>query len=99
MRNDLPRPLGQAWLLFAVAGGASLLDRLFDRLTGFTGAFLNAPQQLLAHSFGILEIVVGQLGPLLLQFSLGDVPVALDFEFCHDGSFVSKHPPARHPLC
>jgi hypothetical protein len=31
-----------------------------------------------------LEIAIRELGPLLLQLAFGDVPVAFDFECCHN---------------
>ena len=69
--------------LFTAAGRAVFLDRLFDSLTGFAGALLNAPQQLLLLAFHELEVVFSELGPLLFEFALGDVPVAFDFKFGH----------------
>ena len=65
--------------LFA-ATGRGFLESLLDRFTGFASALLNAAQQLVVLAFGELEIVVRELGPLLFQLALGDVPVALDFE-------------------
>ena len=56
------------------------LDRFFDRFTGFAGALLYPAKQFVALAFGILEIVIRELGPLLLQLAFGDVPVAFDFE-------------------
>jgi hypothetical protein len=73
--------------LFAAAGRGGFLDRLFDRFTGFSGALLNPANQFFLLAFGILEIVIRELGPLLLQLALGDVPVALDFEFIHGALF------------
>jgi hypothetical protein len=32
-----------------------------------------------------LEIVVRELRPFLFELALGDVPVAFDFECCHNG--------------
>jgi hypothetical protein len=61
------------------AAGGSFLDGLFDRFTGFASALLNAAQQFIVFAFGALEIVIRELGPLLFQLTLGDVPVALDF--------------------
>src|ERR1035441_7390281 len=69
--------------LFAAAGGAGFLDGFLDRFTGFAGALLNAAQQFFLLAFGELEIVIRELGPLLLQLTLGDVPVAFDFKCAH----------------
>jgi hypothetical protein len=73
--------------LFAAAGGAGILDGLFDRFPGFTGALLNPSNKFFLLAFGELEIVIRELGPLLFQLALGDVPVALNFEFIHNNSF------------
>jgi hypothetical protein len=68
--------------LLAAAGG-SFVDGLFDRFPGFAGALLDAAQQYILFAFDELEIVIRELGPLLLQLAFGDVPVAFDFEFSH----------------
>src|ERR1035437_690822 len=69
--------------LFAAAGGAGFLERLFDRFAGFAGALLNPANKFFLLAFGILEIVIRELGPLLFQLALGNVPVAFDFKFVH----------------
>jgi hypothetical protein len=71
------------------AAGRGFLDGLFDRLTGFAGALLNAAIEFFVFAFSELKIVIRELGPLLLQLAFGDVPVALDFEFCHNVSLCS----------
>jgi hypothetical protein len=40
----------------------------------------------------VLEIVICELGPLLFQLALGDIPVAFDFECVHSSSFCSWFP-------
>jgi hypothetical protein len=40
---------------------------------------------------GVLEIVIGEGGPLLFQLAFGDVPVAFDFEFVH-GVILQRGP-------
>src|ERR1035437_9983315 len=60
-------------------GGAGFLDRLFDRLAGFAGALLNPANKFFLLACGVLEIVIRELSPLLLQLAFGDVPVAFDF--------------------
>ena len=72
--------------LFAAAG-RGFLDGLFDRFAGFAGALLNAAQQFILLAFGELKIVIRELGSLLFQLALGDVPVALDFECVHGALF------------
>jgi hypothetical protein len=72
--------------LIATAGGADFLDGLFDRFPGLAGAFLNPAQQFILPAVNVLQIVIRELGPLLFQLALGDVPVALDFECVHIGS-------------
>jgi hypothetical protein len=73
--------------LFAAAAGRGFLDGLFDRFPGFAGALLNLAQQFIVLAFGELEIVIRELGPLLLQLAFGNVPVAFDFEFAHIALF------------
>ena len=73
--------------LFAAAGGAGFLKRLFDRFPGFAGALLNPANKFFLLAFGVLEIAIRELGPLLFQLALGDVPVAFNFEFVHNNSF------------
>jgi hypothetical protein len=70
--------------LLAAAGGAGFLERLLDRFAGFPGALLNPADQFFLLAFGVLEIVIRELGPFLFQFALGDVPVAFDFECSHN---------------
>src|ERR1019366_1167511 len=75
--------------LLAAARGAGFLEHLLDRLAGFPGALLNPANKFFLLAFGVLEIVIRELGPLLFQLALGDVPVAFDFECSHNdcGSF------------
>src|ERR1017187_979723 len=73
--------------LLAAAGGAGFLERLLNRFAGFAGALLNPANKLFLLAFGVLEIVIRELGPLLFQLALGDVPVAFNFEFVHNNSF------------
>jgi hypothetical protein len=70
-------------LLVATAGAASFLDGFLDCFTGFTCALLNPAHKFFLLAFGELEIVVRELGPLLFQLALGDVPVAFDFKCVH----------------
>jgi hypothetical protein len=70
--------------LLAAARGAGFLEHLLDRLAGFPGALLNPANKFFLLAFGVLEIVIRELGPFLFQLALGDVPVAFDFEFSHN---------------
>src|ERR1035437_5896046 len=85
--------ISRAWLaaptgsLFATAGGAGFLDRLFDCFAGCARALLNPANQFFLLAFDVLEIVIRELGPFLFQLALGDVPVAFDFEFGHNSLF------------
>jgi hypothetical protein len=72
------------------AAGRGFLYGLFDHFTGFAGALLNAAQKFIVLAFGELEIVIRELGPLLLQLTFGDVPVAFDFEFVHNTLFCFR---------
>ena len=60
-----------------------LLDGLFDCLKAFAGRLLDPAEQFLLFSLNVLEIVVRQLRPFLFQLTLGDVPVAFNFECAH----------------
>jgi len=75
--------------LFA-ATGRGFLESLLDRFSGFASALLNAAQQLVVLALGELEIVIRELGPLLFQLALGDVPVAFAFECVHNDSLVLR---------
>jgi hypothetical protein len=70
--------------LVAAAGGAGFLQRLLDRFAGFPGTLLDPANKFFLLAFGVLEIVIRELGPFLFQLALGDVPVAFDFEFSHN---------------
>src|ERR1035438_5703711 len=70
--------------LLAAAGGAGFLERLLNRFAGFPGALLNPANKLFLLAFGVLEIVIRELGPLLFQLAFGDVPVAFDFKCVHN---------------
>jgi hypothetical protein len=59
------------------------LDGLFNHLAGFAGGLLNPTEQFLLFTRDVLEIVIRQLGPLLFQLALGNVPSAFDFECVH----------------
>src|SRR5664279_4976379 len=73
--------------LLAAARGAGFLEHLLDRLAGFPGALLNPANKFFLLAFGVLEIVIRELGPFLFQLALGDVPVAFDFECSHNSCF------------
>jgi hypothetical protein len=75
--------------LRAAAGGARFLHSFFDGFTGFAGALLNPANQLVLLALDELEIIIGELGPLLLELALGDVPVAFDFECIHICIYLS----------
>src|ERR1019366_9120823 len=70
--------------LLAAARGAGFLEHLLDRLAGFPGALLNPANQFFLLAFGVLQIVIRELGPFLFQLALGDVPVAFDFKCSHN---------------
>jgi hypothetical protein len=84
--DSLPQFARAVGSLFAAAGGAGFLDSLFDRFAGFARALLNPANQFFLLAFGVLEIVIRELGPLLFQLAFGDVPVAFDFECGHNSS-------------
>jgi len=71
------------------------LDGIFDRFAAFAGPLLNSPQNLIVIAVDQLKIVVREFGPLLFEFALDDVPVALDLKFVHrniDRSFPRRAP-------
>lgn len=71
--------------ILATAGGTGFVDSLFDGFAGFARALLNPADQFVLPAFGVLEIVIGELGPFLFQLALGDVPIAFDFKYVHNG--------------
>jgi hypothetical protein len=85
--NDkLLRPARRLGCLFTAAGRGFLYS-FFDGFSGFAGALLNAAQQFIVFALGASEIVIREVGPLLFQLALGDVPIALDFECVHNALF------------
>ena len=68
------------------AACAGFLDGLFNRFAGFARALLDSAEKFFLLAFGILEIVIRERGPFLFQLAFGDVPVAFDFECCHNNS-------------
>src|ERR1039457_3778956 len=78
---------GRGVRLLAAAGSGGFLDGLFDRFTSLAGKLLNSAEQHFLFALDVLEIVVGELGPPLLQLAFSDIPVAFDFERVHVGSF------------
>jgi hypothetical protein len=84
---DSPPQLARVVDGLLAAAGRGFLDGLFDRFTGFARALLNAAQQFIVFAFGALEIVIRELGPLLLQLAFGDIPVAFDCECVHIALF------------
>src|SRR5664279_189317 len=82
--SDLRASTASDIRLLTASGGAGFLERLLNRFAGFPGALLNPSNKLFLLAFGILEIVIRELGPLLFQLALGDVPVAFDFKCVHN---------------
>src|ERR1035438_541412 len=87
MFKSNPQSSSPAIRLLAAAGGAGFLERLLNRFAGFPGTLPNPADELFLLAFGVLEIVIRELGPLLFQLALGDVPVAFSFEFVHNNLF------------
>jgi hypothetical protein len=82
---DSPHQFASAGRNLRTAGvRGGFLDGLFDRFTAFASALLNPANYFFELAFGELEIVISELGPLLLQLTLGDVPVAFNFECSHN---------------
>ena len=70
---------------FGLCGESSTVfpDGGFNGFTAFACAFLNASNKLIQLAFDELEVIISELGPLLFEVALDDVPVAFDFECCH----------------
>ncbi len=64
-------------------GILGLFDGVFDGFAGLAGAALDAADEFVHFAVCVLEVVVGEVGPLLFEFAFDDVPVAFDFEFSH----------------
>jgi hypothetical protein len=60
------------------------MDGLFNGLTGFAGALLNAADHFIRHAVGHVQIVIREFGPLLFELAFGDIPVAFEFEGIHE---------------
>jgi hypothetical protein len=67
---------------------AGFLHGLFDRCASFARALLNPPIKFFVLAFGILQIVIRELGPLLFQLPFRNVPITFDFKFGHMVCFV-----------
>ena len=63
-----------------------IFDHFFDRFARFASDLLNAADHFFLLAFEELQIVIREFGPFLFQLALGDVPVAFDFECCHNNS-------------
>jgi hypothetical protein len=62
----------------AAAFGIAVTDCLFDGFAGLAGALLDPSDHFVLFAFGVLEIVVGEIRPLLGELAFDDVPVAFD---------------------
>lgn len=65
------------------SGTIAFVDRPFDGFAGFAGPLLNAAEQFFLGSFDTVEIVIGELAPLLFEAAFHDVPVTFGFELIH----------------
>jgi hypothetical protein len=61
-----------------------IIDRAFDGFARFARALLNSADQLLFMALDKLQVVIGQLAPLLFEFPFDHVPVPFRFQFVHD---------------
>src|SRR5512140_1285798 len=59
------------------------LDLAFRFVLGEPMAFLDAPEQLVALAGDHVQVVVGELAPLLLELSLDLFPIAIDTVLVH----------------
>jgi hypothetical protein len=58
--------------------GVAVFKGFLDGFAGLAGALLDATDEFVLFAFGVLEIVVGEVRPLLDEFAFDDVPVAFD---------------------
>lgn len=65
------------------AAAVVIAEGFFNCLAGFAGFFLDTTYEFIGFAFGNVEIVVGQLTPLLFDLSFEDVPVAFELERVH----------------
>ena len=83
---DLNQNNGSSPSFIDVATTAFANDR-FNILFAFAGKFLNAPDQFRFLPLDVLQVIVRELGELLFQPALGDVPVSFELKFVHKISF------------
>lgn len=67
----------------ATAGGAERIDFVFGFFFGFAVAFLDLAFELLGSAVDGVEVVVGELAPLLLDFAFDLFPVAFELVAVH----------------
>ena len=58
--------------------GTKFADGLLNGFEGLTRALLYPAVEFVLFSLIILEIIVGEAGPLLFELPLDDVPIAFD---------------------
>ena len=61
-----------------------LAQGAFHGVAAFAGAPLDAANQLVLLAFDVAKVVIRELGPLLLEFALGEIPVSLELEVVHN---------------
>ena len=64
-------------------GALILFNGLFGLVLGHAVTLLDLASQIFRVAFGNIEIIVGQLAPLLLDAALELLPLALDSIFVH----------------
>lgn len=77
---------GACWVQYlvgATAGRAEGVDFFFGFLFGFAVAFLDFSFELLGFAVDGVEVVVGELAPLLLDFAFDLFPVAFELVAVH----------------
>jgi hypothetical protein len=62
---------------------SGIAEDALDFFLGLPEALLNAPDQFVFLAFIVTKVIVRQIAEFLFQFALGNVPVALYFEFVH----------------
>ena len=65
----------------AITSSILFLDRFFDCFTGLPGALLDAAHQFVLLAVEELQVIIREIGPLLFQLALGNVPVKRHLDF------------------
>src|SRR5579872_5809792 len=71
------------------------IEEALDVFLLLTGALLDTAEHLVEVAFGIGQVVVGELAPLLLEFAFDLIPLTLQTILVHDVLLVFEVPDER----